>query len=83
MFLKSVFYAETSLHIWREVMTSLIMHERGNFRSYIICNISQCHLLGEHYWTSFIMYNTVDTSYDVLDFVYFMCYKNDAVRSDR
>ena len=54
-----VFYTETLLHIRREVMTSLIMYERENFRSYIVCNINQCHLLGEYYLTSFIMYNTV------------------------
>lgn len=54
-----IFYTETLLYIQREVMTSLIMYERGNFRSYIVCNINQCHLLGEHYLKSFIMYNTV------------------------
>ena len=58
-FLKSGAVFFTLLYIRREVMTSLIMYERGNFRSYIVCNISQCHLLGEHYLKSFIMYNTV------------------------
>ena len=71
MFLKSVFYAETLLHAWREVMTSLIMHKRGNFRSYIICDINQCHLLGEHYGHHLLCTALFDTSYDVLDFVYF------------